>query len=395
MTSFQLFKSLSGIDGELLARVEAQKPPKRLPRKRLWLIAAAVVLALALVGCAIAYAGGWFPLLFSARSETPLSSDQVQYIQENEQTVAQAQTLGDWTVDLKSSMSDGTVGYLIFQVTAPENTDLEQYLDPSGPGGRRLIPGNYSLSRNAAYSMVIASIGTVDMDRNYIYHDSGSWISDGDGLPNTLLYCMTIQCEKMYPGKPMLLESPFGKDISFRIRFMGITVEYEDSAVWESIEAEHSGQESYLVDGEELDGLFRSDILTDGEWNFNVAFDPDSQFIELITQPVTAQAKVTYEPTEAWSPAVQKQEPVQIESFRVTPFGADIRLEAKPGVNTASLDLSPDTGSPIYAVMKDGSRIALQEKNNQLLAQTPIVLNQLDHVLLGDGTQLDAPGFGG
>lgn len=393
MTSMQLFQGFSGVDAELLANVEQPPVRKRAPAgKRIWLIAAIIALALLLVGCAVAYASGWFQLLFSARSEAPLSPDQVQYIQQNEQTIAQVQAKNGWTIDLKSSISDGTVGYLVFRVTAPGGIDLEQYLSPPTAGSPRLIPGNYSLSRNAAYSMVTASIGTVDRDQNYMYQEHGSWLSDNDGQPNTSLYCMTIQCEKIYPEKPMQLDAPFGKDISFRIRFMGFTVEYTDATVRESIEANHSDQESYIVDGDEAAGLFRSDILTDEEWNFEVSFDPGSQFIELIGQPVTAQAIVTYAPDDAWAPAVQRQEPVRIESFRVTPFGAEVRLETKPDMHAASLDLSSDTGSLIYAVMKDGSRIPLQESSQRLLAQTPIVLEQLDYVLLADGTKLPVPG---
>lgn len=66
-------------------------------------------------------------------------------------------------------------------------------------------------------------------------------------------------------------------------------------------------------------------------------------------------------------------------------------MEAKPGMLAASLDLSPDTGTPIYAVMKDGSQIALLESSQPLLAQSPIVLGQLDHILLADGTVLSLP----
>ena len=39
--------------------------------------------------------------------------------------------------------------------------------------------------------------------------------------------------------------------------------------------------------------------------------------------------------------------------------------------------------------MKDDSSIALQWDGDNLLAQTPIVLGQLDYVLLADGTRLE------
>ena len=40
--------------------------------------------------------------------------------------------------------------------------------------------------------------------------------------------------------------------------------------------------------------------------------------------------------------------------------------------------------------MKDGSRILLLDDRDKLLAQSPIVLSQLDHILLADGTELPA-----
>ena len=57
MTSMQLFQGFSGVDAELLANVE--QPPVRKHvhiKKKVWLIAAVVALAVLLVGCAVAYA---------------------------------------------------------------------------------------------------------------------------------------------------------------------------------------------------------------------------------------------------------------------------------------------------------------------------------------------------
>lgn len=164
MTSFQLFKGLTAVDSELLAAAEAlelkTEPPARrkLPAKKIWLIAAAIALALLLVGCAVAYVNGWFQTVFTARSETPLSPEQIAYIQKNEQPVEQGQTMDDWTIDLKSTISDGKTGYLVFRVTAPEDIDLEQYLNSPTVDGKRLSMGNYSASRKAGYSYAVVSI---------------------------------------------------------------------------------------------------------------------------------------------------------------------------------------------------------------------------------------------
>ena len=366
---------------------------KRLSTRKMWLIAAVIALILLLVGCAVAYANGWFQQIFSARSETPLSSEQIQYIQNNEQIVGLSQTINDWTVDLKSTICDGRTGYLVFQITAPDGMDLEQYLNPPTVDDKRLSMGNDSASRKAAYSLAVASIGTVDRERNYWYLDSGDWMADGDGQPNTVLFCMTIRCEKMDPNKPMLLEDPFGKNVSFRIRLMGITLEYTNLELQKEIEEKYAGQ-AYLVDGEEAAGLFCSDILTDEEWNFDVTFDSDNQFMELITKPVSVQAKVwRYADEEQWETKDSLEE-VQISSFRVTPFGASISYVPKPDAIGISLKLWQNLDDEIYAVMKDGSRIKLDLTGADatiLQAQTPIVLSQLDYILLEDRTKLFAP----
>ena len=270
---------------------------------------------------------------------------------------------------------------------------MEQYLNPPTLDDKRLSMGNNSASRKAAYSLAVASIGTVDSERNYWYLDSGDWIADGDGQPNTVLFCMTIRCEKIDPNKPMLLEDPFGKDVSFRIRLMGITLEYKNQELQREIEEKYAGQD-YLVDGEEAAGLFCSDILTDEEWNFHVTFDSDNQFMELITQPVSVQAKVwRYVDEKQWD-TVDSLEEVQISSFRVTPFGASISYIPKPDAIGISLNLSQNMDAAIYAVMKDGSCIKLDgvgTDNMILQAETPIVLSQLDHILLEDGTKLYTP----
>ena len=397
MTGQNLLIGLSYIDRKYIEESEqdfSEKKAKHLSAKKLWLIAAVIVLALLLVGCTVAYVNGWFQQIFSSRSETPLSSDQIQYIQNNEQIVGQSQTINDWTVELKSTICDGSTGYLVFQITAPNDVNLEQYLNPPTVDDKRLSMGNYSANNKARYSYAIASIGTVDTEQNYWYLDSGDWITDQDGQPNTVLFCMIIRCEKIDPSKPLLLEDPFGKDVSFRIRLMGITLEYTNLELRKEIEEKYAGQD-YIVDGEEAAGLFCSDILTDEEWYFDVTFAPDNQFVELITKPVSTQAKVwRYADEKQWE-VKDSLEEVQISSFRITPFGATVSYIPKPDAVGIPSKLGEDG---IYAIMKDGSRVKLDFTGNSdavLQAETPIVLSQLDYILLEDGTKLLAPNISG
>ena len=398
MNGKELFLGLSYINRKYIEEAEKDTVSSFSAKKRSrlrspLLIAAVIALTLLLVGCAVAYANGWFQQIFSARSETPLSSEQIQYIQNNEQIVGQSQTKNDWTVDLKSTICDERTGYLVFQITAPDGMDLEQYLNPPTVDDKRLSPGNYSVSRDRMYPLSKASIGNLNEEKNYMFADGGNWISDNDGKANSVLYCMSIRCEKLYPDKPMLMEEPFGKENTFHIRFMGITLEYTNLELQKVIEEKYAGQ-AYIVDGEEAAGLFCSDILTDEEWNFDVTFDSDNQFIELITHPVSVQAKVwRYADEKQWETKDSLEE-VQISSFRVTPFGANITFVPKSDTIGISLDLWQDTDDEIYAVMKDESRIKLDLTGADatiLQAQTPIVLSQLDYILLEDGTKLFAP----
>ena len=396
MTGKDLFIALGDINQKYYDEAENDTIASSQGHKSLrhpLLIAAVIALTLLLVGCAVAYANGWFQQIFSSRSETPLSSEQIQYIQKNEQIVGQSQTINDWTIDLKSTICDGRTGYLVFQITAPDDVDLEQYLNPPTVDDKRLSPGNYSVSRDRMYPLSKASIGNLNEAKNYMFADGGNWISDNDGKANSVLYCMSIRCEKLYPNKPMLLEDPFGKENTFHIRFIGITLEYTNPELQKEIEDKYAGQ-AYIVDGEEAAGLFCSDILTDEEWNFDITFDSDNQFIELITQPVSVQAKVwRYVDEKQWETKDFLEE-VEISSFRVTPFGANITFVPESDTIGISLKLWQNMDDMICAVMKDGSRIKLDltgADSTILQAETPIVLSQLDYILLEDGTKLFAP----
>ena len=95
------------------------------PAKRIWLMAAIVAIIALLVGCTIAYTNGWFADFFSSRSEEPLSDNQLEYIKNNEQIIQETKADAGWTVELKSTITDGNTGFILFSVTAPEDIDLE------------------------------------------------------------------------------------------------------------------------------------------------------------------------------------------------------------------------------------------------------------------------------
>ena len=89
-------------------------------------------------------------------------------------------------------------------------------------------------------------------------------------------------------------------------------------------------------------------------------------------------------------------EAVKITSFLLNPFGAAVTYEFEEPVINAFIEYQSMFGYTdrlIYAVMKDGNQIPLHTDSvgTQLTAETPIVLSEVDHILLGSGEKLVMP----
>jgi len=289
-------------------------------------------------------------------------------------------------------MTDGNTGYILFGITAPSDIDLEAYYEKSKTDhdAPYITPGNYSM-RAGHRAIVIASTGFSDEARNFYWNENGHWEADNDGNPNTLNYLVELRCEKLYPNKELLLTEPFSSDITFQARFFDFTLEYEDPKIRESIEAKLAQQGDALIGGEELQGLHKSQELADGEWIFDVAFtDTTVETLELITQPVTVDAWVhrKIENGTMFYDTTHDIEQIQITSFVLSPMGADVIYKEAEDVIGVFLEWDGNRG--VFAVMKDGSKIQLNSDGNgySWSSEIPIVLSDVDHVCLADGTQL-------
>ncbi|MGN0977486.1 MAG: DUF4179 domain-containing protein [Faecousia sp.] len=406
MTAMDLLETIGCIkDSYVLEAHSAQKTKKKsVSLRRMLLIAAMIALMLLLVGCCVAYVNGWFTDVFSARSETPLSEHQIQYIEENEQIIQQPQEKNGWTVELKSTMCDGEIGYIMFGITAPEGVDLEANLTITSADDPFITPGNNSWNPQGRRCLTVASNGPADPDLNYIWQEGGHWEADNDGLANTLNYLVQIRCEKLYPERERLLKDPFGSDVEFNVRFDDFTLEYIDQAVQESLEAKYAGQEAYMIDGEELAGLHKSDILVEGEWEFTIVFGVDgekAESIELISEPVMVEAQVYRKVGDdpIFYDVSHDLEQIKLTSFVLKPLGAELMFEQEEDVTGAFFEWQNDYwygNRDIFVVMKDGSQIALHTAfvGTKLTAETPIVLGEVEYILMGDGTKLDRPEHG-
>ncbi len=400
----KFLNAFNDIDTQFIREAHAEPVQARqVGHRRFTVLIAAVValMAMAVTAFAAEDIAGWFRNYFTQMSDTDLTPGQIEFIEENEQIVAQSLESNGWTVELKSAITDGKTGYILFSVTAPEDIDLENNLGRNILDGDFITPGNNSLNNHLEQrrTLIVASNGPTNEELNYFWQDQQYWEADNDGLANTLDYMVEIECEKMYTNRECLLESPFGSDITFNVRFIDFTYEYEDPEIRKALDEKYAGQDNYLIGGEEMEGLHKSEILVEGEWEFDINFGADEDNgIELISEPITVEAQVCrkidngtmfYDTTDGL-------EQVKLTSFRLTTFGAQLMFEEDEdmiGVIIEYQNLHGYEDKYVYAVMKDGSQIALETDGigTELKASSPIVLDEVDYVLLADGTKLMMP----
>ena len=98
-----------------------------LHRRTAILIAALIaMMALSVTAFASEFIQNWFVSFFAEKSNSALTQEQVNYIEENAQNINEVQTQDNWNVELKSAITDGDIAYIVIGVTAPEGVSLEQ-----------------------------------------------------------------------------------------------------------------------------------------------------------------------------------------------------------------------------------------------------------------------------
>ena len=407
MTELELLELLGSVKDSYV--VDARTPAKKVRTlRRSLLIAALITLTLLLVGCTVAYVNGWFTDFFSARSQDPLSPEQVEFIQEHEQIIQETQTKGEWTIELKSAIRDGETAYVIFGVTAPEDVDLEEVnintigdLDDIIPGNApSMVMDSKSRTMFANSIGIEAGLGNGSPEHNIIWNAQRGWEADNDGLVNTLNYVFRIGIDKFDPSKEILLEDPFASDITFQFVFQNFIHTWEDAEKRAEIDAKYAGQD-YMIDGEELEGLHQYETLVEETWEFTLTFEEktENKTVELITgEPVMTWAIVSWKLDDEplFYKTASGMAPVKITSFLLNPFGATVTYEFEEPAYNAFIAYEKHFGYTdrfVYAVMKDGSQIALRTDltGDKLKADVPIVLSEVDHILLGSGEQLFMP----
>ncbi len=239
-------------------------------------------------------------------------------------------TQNGYTLAVKSVETDGYVARILLRLTAPEDVDLE--------GLALSFDRNSFTAQNRQFQSGGSSSGVVP---------------DGDGLANTVdwlgEYFVTFQ-EGQRP--------------------------YELGSTWEL-----NVTDLYVDRRTES-----ARILTEGDWHFSITFDEtntDYRELELLSEPITLKAST------GWlADGTDVIEELPVSSFRLRKFSStvtwDSSSQTEAGDRLPYADFYMWRDHFAYAVLKDGSRIQLLEDRNT----EPIDLEQVDYVLLPDGTKL-------
>lgn len=332
------------------------------------LIAAAILSLLVVMAGAAEYAGGWFIRFFSDQREAPLTQSQIDYIEENVQNdiavpvTETAESQGDYEMEIKSAITDGKVAYITVAITAPEGVELVR-TDPDVTNTFINFQEHLLIPEDTTGLVIAPDGSSPDALCEWFTED------DGDGLSNTI--------NVTFPVNPFTEDSearPFaeGKRWKMRLKGIGLTIFRETEDPQDSIE----------------------DVpLTDQGWEFELTFqDSSMDQVELVSEPIRLPA----------SRLLNDQYVYEVELTSFTLGNLSYRIEfapTDPAVVQELKDAEAELGAEIpldigdvKIVMKDGREYTLLRLTSHASSlSTPIVLEELDYVLLADGTRLPMP----
>lgn len=208
-------------------------------------------------------------------------------------------------------------------------------------------------------------------------------VEDGDGLDYTQDLLLTVEAE-MENG-----EQPFAPDRVWKLCIKNLTATYSNLEAQKALDEKYGGEYCVFTEEEGMDP-YPEVVLAEGAWDYDIRFsDTGARSAQLIRTPVTASVLISgrrIDEPDTW-------QEVPITSFILNSLSATVE------VDTDSIPELQDykNGKYVYAVMKDGSQVQLETRSSdgpgrlKLAAARPIDLDQVDHVLLADGTKLPMP----
>lgn len=347
-----------------------ERKPKRCGRTlgRIILVAAIVSL-LAVTASASETVAGWFRDYFALYSNGELTAEQDTYLEENVQKVNQSQTVDGYTIEIKSAITDGRIAYLVLGYSAPEGVPLTK----NSVDGVQLQIVEF-LHDNL---IITDSLGRKDIKY------TGSIIYCNYDDTNTQDIMLHFELD------PKAENGVIDSEMEWHIRMEGMTGRYYNKTYSNELQAtKYAGKTSYRLTDEEAERMHPKIRLCEGTWEFTFKFEHmEHQEIELVTEPIVTSACIGWE-----ADGTGIYEDVTITSFKLGILSATIESDYKFGTPL----FTNGEEAKLHVVMKDGSKVELQGSSGdigkmKLLANGPIILENVDHVLLPDGTKIPMP----
>lgn len=299
--------------------------------------------------------GDWFVSYYNDRLSTAgetLSPVQQAYIQSTAKDLGLRQTSDGYTIEVVSVLTDGYSAYLGLRITAPEYTKLSATLYYLQGEPLCTLPEDVTLTgQETSLNHQVHRVHPHSQGRSYTY-DPGNVMDMIVQLPA----CQTQDGSAPYAG---------GRTYRLNIDAIGASFYHN-------------------VGGHAMAETMDFQVV-EGPWTFEISFDEQPQeALELIRRPISCQASLgTYESLG------ENVYSVKLTSFRLYPLTAFFQWEPE-GEDLGQTPLFYNT----QAVMKDGSQVVLNatESSGPFRCAFPLVLDQVDHILLPDGTKLQAEG---
>ena len=357
----KIISALGDIDGQFIQ--EAREPaaaPRRSTRRIVVLVAAVITLmAITVTAFASEQIAGWFRQYFEKQTNAPLSPEQIQFVEENEQVIEETQLQNNCTVELKSFMTDGQIALMTIHVTAPEGMNITD-----------AQIGNWAGHLDHAIFQPIGEIW------------SGSGIDiyppmeDGDGKDNTVdILC--VLCG-LIEGRER--ECAFVPGTTWKVLLEDVVVMCEDTEYLSQFEVDENGGIDLTWEQSQL--AYPTYTLVEGIWEYEFTItEGDFRAIELLEEPIPLTVEYKGKTTDHTITSIV------LRSMTLTVFADPFVNVFMPGSCTV--------------VLKDGTEIKMSEQGRQgipaedwhyspFLAESPIPLDEVDYVMLC-GTKIMVP----
>lgn len=313
-------------------------------------------------------------MYFDAKDAVPLAEVEQVRLPDGTQLKAVNQADDGYALSLDSVLTDGPSIYFTLNLTMPENI-------PSPGEG-------WSMENLHAKNMYLfpAELEKPTDEWLYLwYAGTGDPIDDGDGKDSTRKLVVNFT--------PNDEASRFEPGSKWKLRLDGLEVNWRNEENENALfNGKYAGQD-VMLDGDEVYQTVRWEQLCYDRWEFTITLDgkPENgtKEVEFVTEPITLSCYRGAEMSELMKdPNTEKYGPydIQLVSFRISPLSYYIEYASDEKINLNMVD----PGEYILH-MKDGSEQSLfQYSGRQQFAQ-PVILENIDYLLLPNGQKLTMP----